>query len=163
MRTLFTLASFSFGCNTRSLPEVHSYMHMLGRQFEDSLVILLLVVATVSLIVAQASTIPLKWLEAASIYVAVLAAAMVQAACDYAREQAYFFLRREEIEREEVQVIRGQYGLAYTTYVSELVVGDIVLLQAGDRVPADCLLVEEMDMKVDERYYYPDRAELEEK
>ena len=72
-------------------------------------------------------------------------------------------MRREEIEREEVQVIRGQYGLAYTTYVSELVVGDIVLLQAGDRVPADCLLVEEMDMKVDERYYYPDRAELAEK
>jgi Ca2+-transporting ATPase len=40
------------------------------------------------------------------------------------------------------------------------VVGDIVLLQAGDRVPADCLLIEEMDMSVDEKLYYPDKHDL---
>ena len=44
--------------------------------------------------------------------------------------------------------------------VNDLVVGDIVLLQAGDRVPADCVLIQEMDMKVDEKMYYPDKHEL---
>ena len=39
-------------------------------------------------------------------------------------------------------------------------VGDVVILQAGDRVPADCLLIQEMDMTVDEKMYYPDRAAL---
>lgn len=39
---------------------------------------------------------------------------------------------------------------------SELVVGDIVLLQAGDRVPADSILIEEMDMNVNQQYYFPD-------
>jgi magnesium-transporting ATPase (P-type) len=31
------------------------------------------------------------------------------------------------------------------------VVGDIVKLYAGDRIPADCILLEESDMHVDER------------
>lgn len=30
-------------------------------------------------------------------------------------------------------------------------VGDVIRLQAGDRVPADCILIEEQDMFVDER------------
>ena len=147
------------------MPEVHSYLHVLRRQFEDSLVILLLVLATVSLIASRWSDPdePLKWLEAASIYVAVLCAAGIQAVCDYGREQAYFHLRRDEIMSEQVQVVWGQYGLAVTTFVSDLVVGDIVLLAAGDRVPADCLLIEEMDMFVDERLYYPERPGLAEK
>jgi len=31
------------------------------------------------------------------------------------------------------------------------VVGDIIRLNAGDRIPADCILIEEADMHVDER------------
>ena len=65
--------------------------------------------------------------------------------------------------REQVLVLRGQYGLAVTTFVSDVVVGDIVLLNSGDRVPADCLIIEEMDMKVDERIYYPEKKDPQEK
>ena len=64
---------------------------------------------------------------------------------------------------EQVLVLRGQYGLAVSTFVSDVVVGDIVLLNSGDRVPADCLLIEEMDMKVDERIYYPEKKDPQEK
>lgn len=38
--------------------------------------------------------------------------------------------------------------------VSDLCVGDVLLLEAGDRVPADCLLIEEMDMHVDQTSVY---------
>jgi magnesium-transporting ATPase (P-type) len=34
------------------------------------------------------------------------------------------------------------------------VVGDIVDINQGDRVPADCVLVEEMNVTVDECMYY---------
>jgi len=34
------------------------------------------------------------------------------------------------------------------------VVGDIVDINQGDRVPADCILVEEMNVTVDECMYY---------
>lgn len=46
-------------------------------------------------------------------------------------------------------VLRGQYGTTQEILQTDLVVGDVVMLQAGDRVPADCLLIEEMDMFVD--------------
>lgn len=42
----------------------------------------------------------------------------------------------------------------------DLVVGDIILLEGGDKVPADCVLIEEMDMTVDQRHFFPDQAEF---
>ena len=39
--------------------------------------------------------------------------------------------------------------------IRELVVGDLIDLAQGDRVPADCILVEEMKMSVDQSMYYP--------
>lgn len=39
----------------------------------------------------------------------------------------------------------------------ELVVGDIVDIKQGDRVPADCLLVEEMNITVDQSLYFKDK------
>jgi hypothetical protein len=37
------------------------------------------------------------------------------------------------------------------------------VLRAGDRVPADCLLIEEMDMRIDESVYYPNQVHAVEK
>jgi magnesium-transporting ATPase (P-type) len=39
-------------------------------------------------------------------------------------------------------------------------VGDVVLLEQGNRVPADCLLIEEMDMLVDEKMFFPKQKEF---
>lgn len=62
---------------------------------------------------------------------------------------------------EKVTVLRGQYGTSQTVYVKDLVIGDVILLNQGDRVPADCLLIEEMDMKVDQKFYSPDTQNAE--
>jgi len=42
-----------------------------------------------------------------------------------------------------------------------VVVGDIVDLKQGDRVPADCILVEEMNIKVDQSMYFPGQVRVE--
>lgn len=47
-------------------------------------------------------------------------------------------------------VYRGQYGAVKSIKINELVVGDIIEVKPGDRVPADCLLLEEMNMTVDQ-------------
>lgn len=96
-----------------------------------------------------------KWLEAVSIYFAVLFAGLIQTFCDWGKEKQFLRLQ-DEIMNEQVVVLRGQYGTSQTIYVKELVVGDIVLLQQGDRVPADCLLIEEMDMRVDQSQFFTD-------
>ena len=58
-------------------------------------------------------------------------------------------LLKEEIKNDTVSVLRGAMGTTQTVYSRDIVVGDIVLLNEGDRVPADCILIQEMDMKVD--------------
>lgn len=65
-------------------------------------------------------------------------------------------LLAEEIKKDKVNVIRGAKGTTQTIYNKDLVVGDIIILQQGDRVPADCLLVAESDMKVDQKEFFPD-------
>ena len=158
-RILLILNAFSFGENTRSLPRIRSYLEVLWDQCDEFLVLLLLVFATVSLVASFWSDVPYKWLESVSIYFAVLFAALIQSLCDYGKERQYLNLR-SEIMNEQATVLRGQYGTSQTILVNDLVVGDVVILQAGDRVPADCLLIQEMDMTVDEKMYYPDRAAL---
>jgi len=96
-----------------------------------------------------------KWLESVSIYFAVLFAAMIQTFCDWGKEKQFLRLQTE-IMNEKVSVLRGQYGTTQTIYTKDLVVGDIVLLNQGDRVPADCLLIREMDMHVDQKSFYRD-------
>ena len=59
-----------------------------------------------------------------------------------------------------MNVIRGQYGLSQPCKVTNLVVGDIILIEAGMRVPADCLLIDGMDVTVDERIYNEDRESI---
>ena len=50
-------------------------------------------------------------------------------------------------------MVRGQYGTSKTCSVDELVVGDLVTIESGMRVPADWVLVEGMDITCDERMY----------
>jgi P-type E1-E2 ATPase len=59
-------------------------------------------------------------------------------------------LLEKEVNKQRVTVYRGQYGAVKSIHIGGLVVGDIIDLSAGDRVPADCVLIEEMNMTVDE-------------
>lgn len=54
-----------------------------------------------------------------------------------------------------VTVYRGAYGTVTSIPIRELVVGDVVDINQGDRVPADCVLLEEMNITVDQKIYYP--------
>ena len=93
-----------------------------------------------------------KWVESFSVYFAVLFACLIQTLCDWGKEKQFLRLQGE-VQNQKVTVLRGQYGTTQEILQTDLVVGDVVMLQAGDRVPADCLLIEEMDMFVDQSYY----------
>lgn len=62
---------------------------------------------------------------------------------------------KDEINNQRVVVYRGAHGTCHSIPIRELVVGDIVDIQQGDRVPADCILLEEMNIKVDQAMYFP--------
>lgn len=111
---------------------------------------MLLIFATASLLLSIFGGEKGKWIESVSVYFAVLFAATIQTLCDWGKEKQFLRLRKE-IMNEKVTVLRGQYGTSQTVYVADLVVGDIVDLDQGDRVPADCICIEEMDVKVDQK------------
>ena len=60
----------------------------------------------------------------------------------------------DEINNQKVIVTRGARGNSTSIAIRDLVVGDIVDIKQGDRVPADCILVEEMSIKVDQSDYF---------
>ena len=47
-----------------------------------------------------------------------------------------------------------------STKVFDLVVGDIIIVETGARIPADCVLIEGMDITVDEGVYCEGRESL---
>lgn len=97
---------FSFGKNSKHLPEIKSYLQLLADQLNEQLLRIMLVAATFTLIVNLFQTIPLQWLEGASIYFAVLFIAAFTAANEYVQEKQYLKLH-DTIRNEEVNVIRG--------------------------------------------------------
>ena len=60
---------------------------------------------------------------------------------------------QSSLKDEDIAVIRGKYGATQTINIYDLVAGDIILLEAGARVPADCLVIEATDLSVDESFY----------
>lgn len=100
------MVSFSFGENERSLPKIRSYLEILWDQFDEFLVLLLLVFASLSLVASFWSDVPYMWLESVSIYFAVIFAALIASFCDYGKEKQFLNLR-SEIMNEKATVLRG--------------------------------------------------------
>ena len=64
-----------------------------------------------------------------------------------------FVKLQSELKYETIAVIRGKYGATQTVNIYDLVVGDIVILETGCRIPADCLLIDGQDLTSDESFY----------
>lgn len=111
--------------------------------------------ACVQLVISFYSSDKYTWLQPISVLFAVFFACLISSACDYSKllQQRSIVT---EIQRETCSIIRGATGVSRDTLVSEVVVGDLLELSAGDRVPADCILIEEMDMFCDQSSYYED-------
>lgn len=86
--------------------------------------------------------------------VAIIAAAMfimlVSSIADNVKDKK--FLKLNDMNKEEtVPVIRGKFGATQSISIWNLVVGDIVMLSHGTRVPADCIVIQSSDLEVVEK------------
>jgi P-type E1-E2 ATPase len=66
-----------------------------------------------------------------------------------------------EVNNERAVVFRGAFGNGLEIPINEVVVGDLIQVKQGDRVPADCILCEEMNIKVDESMFDPNAQGIE--
>ena len=113
--------------------------------FKDPMIMILLVALAVQIIlffIGQA-----EWFEPVGIFIAIMIANGVSSISENKQENKASALKKEEESKETAKVIRD--GSLQEIHVSEVVVGDVVYLQAGDKIPADGIVVEG-GLKVDQ-------------
>jgi magnesium-transporting ATPase (P-type) len=115
--------------------------------FEDTTIIVLVVAAIVSFAVGVYEDPQKGWIEGVAIIFAVLVVAIVTATNNYNKERQF---RQLSAVREDVSIVVLRAGRNVSINIKQLVVGDIVILNAGDRVPADGVLVSGSDVTVNE-------------
>lgn len=101
--------------------------------FKDPMLMILLVALAIQLILLFFGL--AEWFEAAGIFAAILIANGVSAVSEHSQENKASALKADEEAKETAKVIRE--GKLSEIHVSEVVTGDIVFLQAGDKIPAD--------------------------
>ena len=114
-------------------------------QMADPMVIMLLVAAAISVITGFIQGEP-EWADAAIILSVVILNSVLGVVQEAKSEQALEAL--QEMSAAQSKVIRD--GKLVHLPSSELVPGDVVLLEAGDSVPADCRVLESASMKIEE-------------
>ena len=114
-------------------------------QLSEPMLIILMIAAVLSVGTSYLSGEP-EWADAIIILAVVLINAILGVVQEAKAEAAIAAL--QEIAAAQSKVMRD--GYQKTVPSEELVKGDIVLLEAGDSVPADCRIIEEASLKVEE-------------
>ncbi len=125
------------GSNQITPQEAESFLDKLMGNFKDPMIIILLValgIVTVLAVLGHA-----EWYEGVAIAAAVALATLVSTASEFKNEQTFQKLQ-EEASRIFIHVFRDG-GLTQVA-IDNIVKGDVVLLQPGDKVPADGVMLQ---------------------
>ncbi|VAW35226.1 Cation-transporting ATPase, E1-E2 family [hydrothermal vent metagenome] len=128
-----------YGTNTLKEGKKRTRLRMLGDQFKDFMILVLIAAAVVSGIVGD-----LK--DTLVIVIIIILNAVIGFVQEYRAEKAIEALRSMAAPRAFVR--RGGEVVAVAS--AEIVPGDIVLLEAGRVVPADLRIIESANLKIDE-------------
>ncbi len=127
----------NFGSNELPAPDIESFWDKLLENFKDPIIIILSVALVIVFVLSLLGL--TEWYEALAIAVAVALATLVSTISEFKNESSFQQLQ-EEASRITNTVFRD--GKLVEIQVSEVVAGDYVLLQAGDKIPADGKLVQ---------------------
>jgi len=128
-----------YGTNELAEKPRPSFWQLLLGQFNDFIVIILLVAGGISLLLGD-------YVEAAAIMAIVILNAILGVVQESKAEEALAALKK--MAAPEALVLRE--GHRITIPASQLVPGDIIFLEAGNYVAADLRLIESVNLKIDE-------------
>ncbi|XP_022604100.1 plasma membrane calcium-transporting ATPase 2 isoform X2 [Seriola dumerili] len=88
------------------------------------------------------------WIEGAAILLSVVCVVLVTAFNDWSKEKQFRGLQNRIEQEQKFQVVRGSQVIQLP--VSDIAVGDIAQIKYGDLLPADGVLIQGNDLKIDE-------------
>eukprot|EP01132_Coremiostelium_polycephalum_P003574 gene3574-4453_t len=130
-------SSNKYGSNTLPPVKVDSFIEKLLDNFKDPLIHILCVALVITVILAFLGY--AEWFEGFGIASAVFLATFVSTYSEHKNENSFQELQ-EKASRIKCNVFRNGNHIS-PIYAFDVVVGDYVLLQAGDKIPADGKLV----------------------
>jgi calcium-translocating P-type ATPase len=141
------------GSNVLTKQEVESFWDKYKGNFEDPIIRILLVALVINVIFVFVGK--SHWYESAGIAIAVLLATLVGTWSEHKNESTFQQLQ-EDASKIKCKVFRN--GSLNEILIDDIVVGDFVLLQTGDKIPADGIL-HSGDLKVDQSTLNGETAE----
>lgn len=126
-----------YGDNRMTEQESESFWSKLIGNFGDPMIKILCVALLINVVFAFLGQ--TEWYESVGIAIAVILATFVSTFSEYKNENAFRKLQ-EEASRIYCKVYRD--GALVELSIQDIVVGDFVLLQTGDKIPADGILID---------------------
>lgn len=139
-----------YGYNEIAVKERFKALKIFFRQFFNWLILLLIAAAIISIVVGEV-------LNFAVILGIILLNALFGFFQEYKAEKSIEALRK--MTEPYTKTIRG--GEIVKVLTREIVIGDIILLEAGDVIPADCRILSCSDLKVNEASLTGESADVE--
>jgi len=151
-----------FGCNSIPPNPPKTFFQLIWEALQDVTLIILQIAAFISLVLSLYKPPEEEdiggsgleeesdhgWIEGAAILVSVITVVLVTAFNDYTKEKQFRGLQNKIEGEHKFSVIRG--GEVIQIAVTEIVVGDICQVKYGDLLPADGIIIQSNDLKVDE-------------
>lgn len=135
-----------FGPNKLKEKKKKTWMQRFFEQFKDAMIIILIIASVISFVIACIEKNPNEFFEPVLILLIVILNAVMGVMQESKAEKALDALKN--MSAPHARVIRD--GKESMINASDLVPGDIIILEAGDFVPADARLIKSVSLKSEE-------------
>ncbi len=125
------LSRKKYGSNALTKVKKNSFLHLLIESFGDPIIKILLIALMIKIVFLFQS---FDWFETIGILIAVFLATFISSISEYGSEAAFAKLQSDN-DNILIKVIRN--NIPKEIPIDEIVVGDIIILSSGDKVPAD--------------------------
>jgi len=143
--------TIQYGTNTLPSREIRSFFDMVLEALSDQTILILIICAFSSLILeyifAPAEERATAWIDGTAILVAVAVVSIVQGYNNHEQEKQFAIVNRIQSVFDVTIIRNGKISLMKN---EDVLVGDIVSITQGDRIPADGIIVSYESLKIDE-------------
>lgn len=142
-----------FGENKLHAPKSKSLFGLMWDALHDKTLILLIIAACISLVIGiyqmlfVETSSSFEWLEGSAILAAVFGVIFVSALNDWEKDKKFRALHARN-ENRQIHVLRSSKEQLVSVF--SLVVGDIILLETGNIIPTDGILLDGHSLVIDE-------------